>query len=114
MARNRQRGRGQILPHERDCDREGDIIGEDLLIANYEEEILATTTHLMSDGTRKDYRRRIVCMHKWLEKEHPSYFIKVFRIIPPEELKTPKYFYFNIYDRDLVYCGMNAKYIISF
>ena len=54
MAPKRQRGRGRILPHERDCDKEGDIIGEDLLIANYEEEILATTTHSMSDGTRKE------------------------------------------------------------
>ena len=105
---------GRILPHERECDNEAPVIEGDIEIENYEEEVLVTTKLEKNDATRKDYRRRIKAMVGWFEKEHPAYYEVGCRIVSDEDLNNSGLYYYGKYKRDLVYRGLNVKYIIHF
>ena len=70
----RRKQTGRIHPHERECDNEAPIIGEDLTIDNYDDEVIDTVGLGKEDKTRKDYRRRIMRIVKWIEENHPAYY----------------------------------------
>ena len=105
---------GRILPHERECDNDAPVIDGNIEIENYEDEVSATTKLEKNDGTRKDYRRRIKAMVGWLEKEHPGYYMVGCRVVSDEDLNNSALYYYGRYKHDLVYRGMNVKYIIRF
>ena len=67
-------GRGRIRAHERNYDDGVEIIGDGTTnLEGYSEKLRETVKLSMEDSTRKDYRRRIVRMVKFLEEKHPDY-----------------------------------------
>ena len=108
--------RGRIRPHERDYDEGVDIIGNGVAdVDAYNEQIRETVKLAMEDSTRKDYRRRIVRMVKFIEEKHPEYAELGCRDVPAEEYTCPdKYYFGGVYKKELVYRGMDVKMILSF
>ena len=49
----------------------------------------------------------------WLQKEHPGYYLVGCRVVLDEDINSGLYYY-GKYKHDLVYRGMNVKYIIHF
>ena len=67
-------GLGRIRPHERDTDNTTEVIGNNLAIDGYENEIHGTMCHDMSDNTRKNWRQRIKKIIAYWKSNHPQYY----------------------------------------
>ena len=112
------RRHGRIHPHERDTDDDAPILGEGALdldtneefCSRYHESIRAT----MDDKARKDYRCRIQRIVKFWEAECVDYCKIGTRCISQTELQDVTKFHFNRYKHDLVYKGLNVKYVLHF
>ena len=109
-------GRGRIRAHERNYDDGVEIIGDGTTnLEGYSEKLRETVKLSMEDSTRKDYRRRIVRMVKFLEEKHPDYAAIGCKNVTSEESNNPEKYYFGgTYKKDLVYRGIDVKVIISF
>ena len=109
-------GRGRIRAHERDYDDDVEIIGDRTTnLEGYSEKLRETVKLSMEDSTRKDYRRRIVRMVKFLEEKHPDYAAIGCKTVTIAESNNPEKYYFGgAYKKDLVYRGIDVKMIISF
>ena len=107
MPRAGQR-HGRILPHQRDTNDEAPVLGSELLaIENYAEDVHETLSLEISDGVRKDYRRRIrKIIEYWKENFGEYHFIGV-RQLSEEEINDKTKFYFGRFKEDIVYTGIN-------
>lgn len=112
MARGNRGGR--VLPHERNTNNNAPILGADLNIAGYEEAIHETNKFEISDNTRKDYRRRIVRITKHWKEKYPEYHSVGVRDVSPAELQDKTLYYYNRYKTDLIYTGLNVKFVIKY
>ena len=112
--------RGRILIHERDVDDDTPIIGGEETKNNelgdtYDTKFHDTIPKNMEDDTRKDYRRRIICVANYLEQHCPLYYSTGVRMVPETEFGDRTKFYFNgKYKKDLVYAGLNVKFFVKF
>jgi hypothetical protein len=117
MAGRRTRGTGgRILPHERDVDNSVPLLGADLtdLGDNYNELYNETLQHDMNDRTRKDYRRRNIRIAEFWEEHCPDYYPIGTRDVSAHDLQDVGKFFYGRYMKDLVYQGLNVKYVIKF
>lgn len=105
---------GRLHPHLRDTNNAAPIIGNDIQIENYRENLHENNKHKLSEATRKSYRSRIRKIVGYLEKKHPAYFVSGVRKLTTEEKNDKTKFYYKKDEYDLVYTGMNVKFIISF
>ena len=110
---------GRILIHERDVDDNAPIIGGEEENNNelgdaYETEFHDTISKNMEDDTRKDYRRRLVCIANYWEQHCPVYYCTGVKVVPETDYGDRDKFYFNgRYNKDLVYAGLNVKFLSS-
>ena len=117
MASSRARGTsGRILPHQRDADNTVPILGAGFndLGSNYNDLFNETLQHDMNDRTRKDYRRRNIRVAKYWEEHCPEYYPVGTRDVSPQDLANVGKFFYNRYNKDLVYQGLNVKYVLKF
>jgi hypothetical protein len=108
---------GRIHPHERDTDDAAPILGCSLELdlnedfrSRYQETIRAN----MDDKARKDYRCRIQRIVKFWETECAEYYRIGTCSLSEGELQDESKFHFNRYKYDLVYKGLNVKYVLHF
>ena len=118
MASSTRRVGGRIHPHQRDTDDETPILG-DLLIELETNEVFQSQYHetiraSMDDKARKDYRCRIQRIVKFWEGKCPEYFDIGTRLVNTAELQDITKFHFNRYKYDLIYKGLNVKYVLHF
>ena len=117
MSRSGNRQAGRIHPHQRDADDETPLLGASItnLGDAYEQNYNETIRMALDDKTRRDYRRRIVCICKYWEEHLPEYFVVVgAREIGVDEGNQPHFFYNHQYKYDVVYPGLNVKFFIAF
>ena len=88
MPNTNRRG-GRILAHERLTNDDQAILGADLHIQNYNEDVHQTLTHEISDNTRKDYRRRILRIIKYWKNIFPDYYNIGVKQVTEAELNDP-------------------------
>jgi hypothetical protein len=107
---------GRILPHQRDADNSVPILGAGFndLGSNYNDLYNETLQHDMNDRTRKDYRRRNIRLAKYWEENCPEYYPVGTRDVSPEDLFDVGKFFYGRYNKDLVYQGLNVKYVLKF
>ena len=114
MSRS-QRGGGRIFPHERDTNDVAPLLGTGLEIADeYEDQYNETLRVAMDDKARKDYRCRLVRIAKFWEEKCSDYYEIGVREVNAADLANPSKFYYNRYKLDLVYTGLNVKYVLHF
>jgi hypothetical protein len=117
MASTRAHGTGgRILPHQRDANNSVPILGAGLndLGANYNDLYNKTLQHNMNDRTRKDYRYCNICVAKYWDEHCPEYYPVGARDVSPEDLVDVGKFFYGRYDKDIVYQGLNVKYMLKF
>lgn len=112
---NQNRARGRILPHERDTDDAAPLLGEALDVGpGYEAAVYETVSKTLEDGTRKNYRSRLVRIAHFWKTEHPEYYEVGVIEVSDADLRDPTKFFFNHYKQDLVYGGLNVKFVLDF
>lgn len=112
-ARRRGAG-GRILPHERDTNDDIEILGTELQIENFNEDIQGTLQHEMKDSTRKNYRNRIQAIVRYWKDNQQDYYNIGVREVSEVDLHDPSKYYYGKYKEDIVYSGMNADFFIKF
>jgi hypothetical protein len=107
---------GRILPHERDTDNSVPVLGAEFndLGENYSNLYNETLQHDMNDRTRKDYRRRLIRIAKYWEEHCPEYYPVGTRDVTAVDLHAVGKYFYGKYKKDLVYQGLNVKYVIKF
>jgi hypothetical protein len=111
-SRNRN---GRIHPHQRDTDDAAPILGTEISEpAGFETAYNETIRLTMSDNNRKDYRRRIKVIISFWETEVPEYYSVGVIDVLDQDLHTPSKYYFGRHKKDLVYKGLNVKYVLHF
>jgi hypothetical protein len=115
MARTCGTG-GRILPHERDVDNLVPILGATFtdLGANYNDLYNETLQQDMNDRTQKYYWRRNIRVATFWEEHCPEYFLVSTRDVSAQDLQDVGKFFYGRYEEDLVYQGLNVKYLIIF
>ena len=119
MASTSTRGRGgsgygRILPHQRDTDNASEVIGNHMIIADYDNEMHTTMHFSKSDNTRKNYRQRIKKIISYWKNNHPQYYLIGVRKVSQEELTKPSLYFYNKYCEDIIYSGLNYKFVLEF
>ena len=85
--------RGRIRPSQRDTNDAAPIIGEefDELGTGYAARLHETAKQDKDENTRKDYRRRIIKICKFLEEHCPKYYEHGTRSVVEPELDSTCY-----------------------
>jgi hypothetical protein len=107
-------GGGHIRVDERIVDDESPIIGAN--IAVYQAHVVGivqTEQASMSDKCRKEYRKRIKHIYRWLMEKCPDYFDVGTRLLTQEQCDDPM-FLAHTNDLDLRYAGINVLFIKAF
>ena len=113
---SRQRRGGRILPHERDTNDAVPILGDNIEVAdNYQQQHNETHANSMSNKNRKDCRARLVRIaNYWEEKCQDYYAVGVREVSEEEQHDAAKFFFAGHYKFDLVYAGLNYKFVLDF
>jgi hypothetical protein len=92
------------------------ILGADFtdLGENYNNLYNETLQHDMNDRTRKDYRRRNIRIAKFWEEHCPEYYPVGTQDVSAQDLQDTGKFFYGRYEKDLVYQGLNVKYVLKF
>ena len=117
MPRRHQQGGGRIYPHEREADDGTPLLGENIqdLGAAFQKNYNETVALSLEDRTRKDYRRRLTRIADFWEANYPDYYSLGVRQVDQDEGCDPtKFFYNSLYQRDLIYKGLNVKFVVGF
>jgi hypothetical protein len=105
---------GRRRTHERTTNDSDVIIGSALDIdAAHSTEVRRTNKKGMTDRCRRDYRNRIKKICHFLEENYPEYYAVGVRVLSQEELDDLDSFHWKN-TVDLVYTGMNVKFIQAF
>jgi hypothetical protein len=113
----RRTGGGRIHPYQRDTDDVTPILGDLLELEtneDFQSQYHETLRASMDDKARKDYRCRIQRIAKFWEAKCPEYFNIGTRLVSHGELQDITKFHFNRYKYDLIYKGLNVKYVLHF
>lgn len=113
MPGNR-RGGGRIHLHDRDTNNEAPIIGGETEIEGYKDAVHENNKHRINEATRKNYRSRIRRIYAYLKEKYPEYYALGVKKLSAEEKADKTKFYYAKDEEDLVYTGINVKYIIKF
>jgi len=114
-AQRAHRG-GRIHPHQRDTNDNVTVLGDNLespndLAARVNETMKVT----MTDGCRRNYRQRILRIIEFWRQEDPEYLAVGVRQVTEEEgTDETKYFYDWWYKQDIIYSGINDRFLLHF
>ena len=90
------------------------MLGDDVEIETEHQELVRNTEKLeINARLQNEYRNRIAHIYKFLEEKYPEYY-KVGVQVLTEEEKVSIDQHWNRNDRDLVYSGLNVKFIKAF
>ena len=113
MPSNRRRPNAQIMLHDRETNDVPTLGGTMDVTEEYAEKIRETELNSINITLRRDYRNRILHICKFLEKEFPHYSaIGVKKLTARQRNDRDQFHHKN--DRDLVYKGLNVKFIKAF
>ena len=113
MAQGNRAG-GRILPSHRQTDDSAPSLGVGVALEDaHAVAIEETEARELSDKSRKDYRRRIGLIIKWLEEKYPDYYCVGTRNVSQEELSTPSKYHLG-HQKDLIYRGLRADLFKAF
>ena len=102
-------------PHERDTDDAAALLGGGLEVSgNYQQQHNESIEMSMSDKNRKDCRARLARIAKYWEEKQNDYFKVGVRKVSEEHLNDESKFYFGKHKLDLVYTGLDYKFILDF
>ena len=106
---------GRIYPSQRNTNDAVPILGNELddIGDDHLKLVRETEGHAASRDRDKDYRRRIKRIYQWLETNCVDYCKIGVKTLSNEEKNDPDVFHYRN-EKDLVYEGMNPKYIKSF
>ena len=100
--------------HNRDTNDGVPVLGDDLRVNKMHVNLVRTTEKEDINQTlRREYRNRIGHIYTFLETEYPDYYAVGIRILSEGE-KADKDQFHHRNDRDLVYDGLNIKFIKAF
>lgn len=116
-SRGRNRSAGRVHINERDYDDTIPIVGGNIEVEDVDgtlsDAIHATISMGMSEGTRRNYRNRIAkIIAHWKDKFPTYYDVGVCSVTEEHRNDRTKYFFNKT--EDIVYEGMNVKYVIGF
>ena len=111
-----KRNQGRIRPHQRDTDDTAPTIGAELeLPEGLDQALNQTTKHDIDDACRKNYRQRLTrIINFWQAANDPDYYQLGVRDVSEEDLEDESLFYFNKYNRDIMYQGMRTEFVTHF
>ena len=113
MSRNRS-ANGRIMPHQPATDNTVAILCDNLEISNdFAAETCETEKRKMLDKNRRDYRNRIKEIIEFWKEEKPDYHLVGVRALTDEEVNDPEFFAHNNTE-DIIYQGLNAKFVKAF
>ena len=110
----RRRNGGRIFRHERDTDDSTPTVLGGGLSAEHQAAIFATEDQGMSDAVRKDHHSRLRRIIKWLQENYPDVSDGSVRVVTIEEKENSRLYNFPADNYDLVYAGLDPKYILAF
>ena len=106
--------RGRIFPHQRNANFSGEVLGENITIADEHVEGVQSIEQFSIDaGTKKNHRNRIKHIYEYWKREFPDYYSVGVRDLSNKELADPTKFYWKNKE-DLVYDGLNSKVLKVF
>ena len=109
-----RRQHGRIHTHQRDTNDHTELLGDAILVNDDHVEMVRTTEKLeINLKLQREYRNRISHIYKFFESKYPDYYAVGVRKITEEE-KVDRDQFWNRNDRDLVYSGLNIKFIKAF
>ena len=86
--------RGRIFPHQRNANFSGEVLGENITIANeHAEEVQLIEQFSIDVGSKKKHRNQIKHIYKYWKREFPDYYSVVVRNLSNKELTDPTKFY---------------------
>ena len=105
---------GRILPHQRDADFSGELLGDKIVIEETHVENVQSVEQFSIDvETKKNHRNRIKHIYKYWEHAFPDYYeIGVKDVSEEEENNVTRFYWKN--NKDLVYEGLNSKFLKVF
>ena len=105
---------GRIRPHDRNVDDPSNIIAcDDTIDAEHASAIVVTEQSHMENKTRNEYRNRIKRIIQFWFTHYPSYYENGTRLLSEAEKADPvKYHHRN--NRDLVYSGLDVKFVKAY
>jgi len=114
MANNGRNGTGRIYPHNRDANFTGTILGDSIVLDNkYVEGIQDTEKFSIDINTKRGHRNRIKEIYTFWEANFSDYYaVGVRQLSVEDKSDTTKYHWKN--QCDIVYEGLNAKFIKAF
>ena len=84
------------------------------MVAHEYQEMVRTTEKLeINMALQNEYRHRIGHIYKFLQSKYPDYYAVGMRVLTEEEKGDPNQFW-NRNNHDLVYSGLNIKFIKAF
>ena len=100
--------------HQHDTNDTAQVLGNAILVDHEHQEMVRTTEKLeINEKLQREYRNRISHIYKFLEGKYPDYYAVGVRVLTKEE-KGDCNQYWNRNDRDLVYSGLNIKFVKAF
>ena len=112
MPRRRQTGRIRTTQWKTN-DADG-LLGNDVITADEHQELVRNTENLeINVKLQNEYRNRIQHIYKFLEEKYPDYYAIGVRVLT-EEKKVSIDHHWNKHDRNLVYTGLNVKFVKAF
>ena len=112
MPRRRQTGR--ICTSQRQTNNTDGLLGDNVVVKDEHQELVRNTEKLeINVKLQNEYRNRIQHIYKFLEEKYPDYYAVGVRVLTEEE-KVSIDHHWNKNDRDLIYAGLNVKFIKAF
>ena len=112
---NRQQNNGRIRPDQRNTDDTVALLGSGLTSPpDLEKNFHATMKLAMKDSCRTNYRRRLQTIAKFWKENNPDYYAVGVREVGEEELNDETKFFYGRYKLDLMYPGLNYKFVLHF
>ena len=93
---------------------DGAANAEDDLGHDFKQRLQKTLSHEKTDKTRRDYRNRILRMTKYFQQECFRYFEVGVRKNTSAEMRDPAMYFYDKYEYDLIYAGLNVDYVLKF
>ena len=110
---NRRRG-GRIRTADRNTHDTLNLLGDNVDVDDEHQTLVRNTEKLeINVKLQNEYRNRLAHIYKFFEEKYPEYYEVGVRVLTPEE-KVSIDQHWNKNDRDLIYCGLNVKFIKAF
>ena len=110
----RRRQTGRIRTAQRDTNDATALLGDNVIVEAQHQELVRNTEKLeINLKLQNEYRNRIQHIYKFLEERYPEYYAVGVRVLTEEE-KVSIDHHWNKNDRDLVYEGLNVKFLKAF